>query len=132
VEPSLAEQVPATMLDELARFQMCEKVVVDFPDAWRKNVIETKQKTRALDLSGRHDRWESRHLDLPVWIRSEHALREIINRGTASSLREEDCLAVLHSLAGDPVVNLVLEVCLKYQALPEDILGDLEEQESAF
>src|SRR6202789_1156128 len=38
----LAEQVPLVMLDQLARFQMCEKVVVDFPENWRKNVIETK------------------------------------------------------------------------------------------
>src|SRR5437899_2404032 len=42
VEPELAEKVPPALLDDVARFQMCEKVVVDFPDAWRKNVIEVK------------------------------------------------------------------------------------------
>jgi len=130
VEPSLAEQVPPAMLDALARFQMCEKVVVDFPPAWRKNVIETRKETRALDLN--HSRWESRHLDLPVWLRAEHAWHELIDRGAASSLTEEDYLSVLQSLDGDPVVKLILEACLKYQVLPEDILGDREEQELAF
>ena len=40
VEPELAAQVPPTMLDELARFQMGEKVVVDFPDTWRQHILE--------------------------------------------------------------------------------------------
>jgi hypothetical protein len=38
IDPALAEQLPAAVWDEVARFQMGEKVVVDFPDAWRKNV----------------------------------------------------------------------------------------------
>jgi hypothetical protein len=132
VDPSLAEQVPPAMLDELARFQMCEKVVVDFPDAWRKNVIETKKETRALDIRGPQRRWESSQLDAPVWIRSEHAFREIVRRGAASSFPEEDYLPVLQSLASDPVINLILQTCLTYQVLPENLLDDLEEHELFF
>ena len=49
VEPELAEQVPPAMLNEIARFQMCEKVVVDFPDAWRKNVMEVQTDGRHPD-----------------------------------------------------------------------------------
>lgn len=33
----LAEQVPASLHAELARYQMCGKVTVDFPDAWRQH-----------------------------------------------------------------------------------------------
>ena len=47
VDPALAEQVPPTLHDELARYQMGEKVVVDFPDAWRKNVIEVRSEVLA-------------------------------------------------------------------------------------
>ncbi len=40
------------MLDAVARFQICGKVVVDFPDQWRKNVIEILADGHQAD--GRH------------------------------------------------------------------------------
>jgi hypothetical protein len=132
VEPELAEKVPATMLDELARFQMCAKVVVDFPAAWRKNVIESKREVRNLDFGGQTGRWEQHQLDLPSWIRAEHAFLEISRLCAISSVTEEDCQVALQSLAGNPVVNLILEACLKHQVLPDEILGEQEPYESGF
>ena len=120
------------MLDELARFQMCAKVVVDFPAAWRKNVIESKRELRTLDFGGHAGRWEPHQLDLPVWIRAEQALREITRCCAATSVLGEECQAVMQSLAGDPVVNLILEACLKHQVRPDEILGELEPYESGF
>jgi|CZKV01.1.fsa_nt_gi hypothetical protein len=131
VEPELSEKVPATMLDELARFQMCAKVVVDFPDTWRKNVIEANREVRTLDFGGHAGRWEPHQLDLPVWIRAEQALREITRCCAATSVLEEECQAVMQSLAGDPVVNLILETCLKHQVLPEEILEAVQPYEPA-
>ena len=132
VEPELAEKVPATMLDELARFQMCAKVVVDFPDYWRKNVIEAKREVRKFDLADQHRRWDARQLDLPVWIRAEHAFGEITERFTASSLMEEDVLTALQALAGDLAVNLIVEACLKHQVTPDEILEAAQTQEPAW
>jgi hypothetical protein len=41
-------------------------------------------------------------------------------------------LVALQSLAGNPVVNLILEACLKHQVLPEEILGELDQYESGY
>lgn len=132
VEPELAEKVPTTMLDEVARFQMCEKVVVDFPDAWRKNVIETKREVRSLSTGSYSGEWESRQLDLPEYLRAEHALREISARCAASLLIEEDMLAALHSLTDDPAANLIIEACVKHQVTPDDILGEMQQYELGY
>ena len=148
IEPELAEQVPATMHDELARYQMGEKVVVDFPDAWRKNVIEVLADCHHVHghpadgyqwddnylgvQSQRSGRPDPGKLDQPVWIRTDLALSEIARRCAMSSVPEEACQATLQSLAGNPVVNLILEVCLKHQVLPDAILSELEQYESGF
>jgi len=132
VDPALAEQVPPTLHDELARYQMGEKVVVDFPDAWRKHVIEVP--THGHQVDGRQlgiYQWDDDYLgqqpqrsgmwpdpgqlDLPVWIRTEHAFRDLTRRSADSSVPEEEVLVALQSLAGNPVVNLILEACLKHQ-----------------
>ncbi len=141
LDPVLAEQVPATLHDELARFQMGEKVVVDFPDAWRKNVIEVLAQGHHAD---RHqlgiplqrwpdDDWPNpRRLDQPVWIRTGHAVREIAERGGASSLTDEDFVVALQSLAEDPAASLIVEACLKHQVTPEELLGEVQSYESGF
>ena len=147
VDPALAEQVPPTLHDELARYQMGEKVVVDFPEAWRKNVIEVRSEVLAhchhtggyqwdddyLGLHPQRSGWsDSGQMDLPVWIRTEHAVRDLTRGSAASSVPEEDVLEALQSLAGNPVVNLILEACLKHQVLPDEILREIEPSESGF
>jgi hypothetical protein len=146
VDPELAEQVPPAMLDAVARFQMGAKVVVDFPDAWRNNVIEVLADGH--EAHGHHveglrlerpfqhrltvERWDPGQLDLPVWMRSEKALREISNRCAISSLQEEDMLAALQSVAGDPALNIIVEACLKHQVTPDEIIGEVQSYDSAF
>ena len=139
VDPALAEQVPATMHDELARFQMGEKVVVDFPDAWRKHVIEVLANGHQAD--GYHlelerrpaNAWpDSRQLDQPVWIRTGHAVREISDRCGASSLTDEDFVVALQSLAENPAASLIVEACVKHQVTPEELLGEVQGYESGY
>jgi len=139
VDPALAAQVPATMHDELARFQMGEKVVVDFPDAWRKHVIEVLANGHQAD--GYHlelerrpaNAWpDSRQLDQPVWIRTGHAVREISDRCGASSLTDEDFVVALQSLAENPAASLIVEACLKHQVTPEELLGEVQGYESGY
>ena len=92
VNPELAEQVPASLLHEVARYQMGEKVVVDFPDAWRKNVMEVQSHGHPWDghqwddnylglQPQRSDRPDPGQLELPVWIRTEHAFRDLTRHG---------------------------------------------------
>ena len=141
VDPALAEQVPPTMLDELARFQMGEKVVVDFPDAWRKHVIEVQANGRQTDgrqLGSLLQRWPDdewpnpRQLDQPVWIRTGRAAREISDRCGASSLTDEDFVVALQALAENPVASLIVEACLKHQVTPEELLGEVQGYESGY
>ena len=131
VDPALAEQLPPAVLDDVARYQMGEKVVVDFPDAWRQNVIETKSPMRSWEFGHGHDRWEP-SLDLPVWLRTERALNEITRHGGDSSLTEEDYLVTLQSLTENPAVNLIVEACVKHQVTPEELLAEAQPYESGF
>jgi hypothetical protein len=145
VDPALAEQVPPTMHDELARFQMGEKVVVDFPDAWRKHVVDVRSEVLAnghqtggylLGLDhrrGETDPWPNpRQLDQPVWIRTGRAAREISDRCGASSLTDEDFVVALQALAENPVASLIVEACLKHQVTPEELLGEVQSYESGY
>ena len=146
VDPVLAEQVPAAVLDEVARFQMGEKIVVDFPDAWRKNVIEVLAHghqavghhafgnyTSGLGLSRSADDWPgTRELDLPVWARIERAAREVSQQCAQAGFTEDDFVAMLHELAENPVAKLVVEGCLKHSVTPEELLGELQPYELGF
>jgi hypothetical protein len=131
ISPELTEQIPSTMLDTVARFQMCEKVVVDFPDAWRKNVIEKKAQVRSLD-AGFDNEWEHGKLDIPEWRRVADALREISFGCVDSKLQDEDLFAALHAIASDPALGIIVEACRKYQVSPEDILVEVQQHELCF
>ena len=131
IDPVLARQVPASLLDEVARFQMGEKVVTDFPDAWRTNVIEInheeKREVRSMEFDPLEP-WDFHRLDLPAWSRAERALHEITSRAGPGSLPEEEVAAALQVLTGDPRLDLILEACLKHQVMPEEILGELQSE----
>ena len=143
VDTALAEQVPPTMHDELARFQMGEKVVVDFPDAWRKHVVEVLAHGRQTggyqwddDYLGqqpqRSGRSDPSHLDQPVWIRTGHAVREVSDHCAARSLTDEDFVAALQALAENPAASLIVAACLKHQVTPEELLGEVQGYEAGY
>jgi hypothetical protein len=126
VEPELMERVPALMLDAVARFQMCEKVTVDFPDAWRKNVIEVKREARKADLSGYHLDWDQP--TIPSWIRADHALKEIARQcELTGSADEEEFLATIENLCANSLEGIVVQACLEHAVLPEDLLAELRQ-----
>jgi hypothetical protein len=129
ISPDLMAQVPSTMLDAVARFQMCEKVVVDFPDAWRKNVIERQAPIRSLDAGFSGDVWEPGRLEIPEWRRAEDALREI---SLSRELQDEDFFAALQTLVGDRAFSVIVEACVKHQVSPEDILVEVQQYEPGF
>ena len=137
VEPELAEQLPSTMLDEVARFQMGAKVVVDFPDAWRKNIIEVLAHGHHGDGHRAHGYHpggplERRQLDMPEWMRAEYALRDISQQCAASGLTEEDYLVVLQAFGENPVENIIVEACVRNQVMPEDLLGEVPQAELGY
>ena len=135
LEPDLAARVPPTMHPELARFQMGEKVVADFPDAWRQNVIEVKREERPGQIGEDTGGWPTSALDLPEWLRPEQARRDLTDRGASQGFTENDLLAALQALqtlSDDPAVSLILETCLKHQVPPDMLFGEAREDESRY
>ena len=139
--PALTEQLPAAVWDEVARFQMGEKVVVDFPDAWRKNVMEVHTHsqhsvghyTGNLERTHSAEDWPgSPQLDLPVWLRIERAVREISQKCADYGFAKEDFVALLQELAENPAASLVVEGCLKHQVTPDELLGEIQPAELGF
>ena len=132
VEPELAEKLPPALLDEVARFQMCEKVVVDFPDAWRQNVIETKREVRNRLVCGDPAGLDLGKLDIPDWLRAEHAFREIMQQCEGNGVAEDEYLATLEYLAGDSVEGIIVKACLKHQVAPDEILEEVQQYELCY
>ena len=124
VDAGLAAMVPPGMLHELARFQMGAKVTVDFPDAWRTNLVEVKPEPRrsAPDL-----RWELEQTDRASSqrFRLEEALEEIHQRCGANAITEQQWLAELGRLAADDVSHVILEACLHHGVMPDELLAEL-------
>jgi hypothetical protein len=120
----LAAQVPATMHDALARFQMTEKVAVDFPEAWRQNVIEVPRPE--VPRRSKQEHREHTELDIPDWLRAADALRDLADQGDLHGYEEDVLLGALQQLAEDPTAQLILETCLRHQVRPEALLEEAQ------
>jgi hypothetical protein len=103
---------------------MGEKITVDFPDAWRKNVVELDKPT----LFSRHD-WgtEETEFDHPWYTRPEDALEEISQRCAAGSVNEEQWLAELNGLATNDTAQVIIVACLKHSVTPDELLESIRE-----
>jgi hypothetical protein len=123
-DPDLAARVPPGMLDELARYQMGEKITVDFPDAWRKNIVEAEKPT----LFSRHN-WgmEETELEQPWYTRPEDALEEIGRHCAVGSVPEDQWLAELKALATSDTAQVIIAACLKHSVTPDELLESVRE-----
>jgi hypothetical protein len=121
--PELVEKLPASVLDELARFQMCEKVTVAFPDAWRANVIEAKPegKARRQEL---HGLWAT-EFDRRDWERLQEAITDMDRGCRLSGFSDEQLIAALQTMTGNSVENVVMQACLDHGVIPEDLLTEI-------
>lgn len=124
VDAGLAAMVPPGMLHELARFQMGAKITVDFPDAWRANLVEVKTERRpsVSDL-----RWELEQADRgsSQRFRLDDAFEEIHRRCTKRSIAEEQWLAELGRLAADDISHVIVEACIKHGVMPDELLAEM-------
>jgi hypothetical protein len=125
IDPELAVQVPPEMLDELACFQMCGKVTVDFPDSWRKNIIETQREPHHSKTERRWDLDEP--AAWPLMQRLDAAVEDISRSCEFSSIADDQCIAALTMLANGETERVIVEACVKHGVTPDEILEAMEE-----
>jgi hypothetical protein len=124
IDPMLADQVPATLHHQLALHQMGAKVVIEFPEVWKQNLVEPKPETPLLSPLLERDR-ES--VSLSTFNRMDEALEDIMDSCRALSLRENEWLGELQHMAEDEVQQIIVASCIKYRIHP-DQLFQLAEQ----
>ncbi len=123
VDPGLAALLPPEVLPVVARFQMGAKVTLDFPDAWRANLIEARVERRA-SLPETH--WDLERLE-PGTVgrfRLDDALEQIYQHCVARGIPEQQWLAELSTQAADDVSQVIIEACLKHGVMPDELLGE--------
>jgi hypothetical protein len=123
IEPELAAKLPRELHHEVVRFQMCEKIDVDFPSAWRANIVEVKTERLARPLE-QHG-WNPFEPEVAPYESIEGALQEIAHRCASISVEENQWMAELKGLSGGTVQQIIIEACLRNGLTPKEILGEL-------
>jgi hypothetical protein len=123
VDAALAAMVPADVLHEVARHQMGEKITVDFPDAWRTNLVELREERRELVRSPRWE-LEPKELGLHRGFRVDDALADIHRHCEARGIPEQQWLAELGQLAADDVSGIIIETCIAHGVSPDELLAE--------
>jgi hypothetical protein len=126
VDPDLAGRVPPGMLNEVARFQMGAKVTVDFPDAWRANIVDVERERPPL-VQEHHWGLDQRELGTPLVVRVDEALEEISERCAAGSVLEDQWMAELSALAANDVSQIIINACLKHGVTPDELLFEMSQ-----
>lgn len=124
IDPGLTAMVPSGMLNELARFQMGGKVTVDFPDAWRTNIVDVQTERPSWD---RDPEWglDRTELGLSLCARVDEALEEIHRRCEADSVEEEEWMAELSTLAANDISGIIVEACVQHGVTPDELLAEM-------
>jgi hypothetical protein len=126
IDAHLAGMVPAGMLNELARFQMCGKVTVDFPEAWRTNLVSAPTE-RPSWIPDHQWGSEQTELAMPLILRVDEALEEIQERCAASAVGEEQWVAELNSLSANDLSQAIIEACVRHSVTPDELLAEMSQ-----
>ena len=132
VDPGLVALVPPEVLPDIARFQMGAKVTVDFPEAWRANLVEVRAERR--EVLPTPTRWQLDQPELdhqPYRFRVGDALEDIHRRSAHHGIPQEHWLAELGHLAADDVSHLLVTACLEHGVQPDELLAELATAETA-
>ena len=131
IDSGLAAMIPPALHHELARFQMGARVTVDFPDAWRANIVEVERERLP---TAAEPQWglPRGELNVPFYARVDEALEEISRRCASHSIPEEQWVAELGQLAADDVGQIIIEACLKYGVSPDELCAEVAQGEFAY
>jgi hypothetical protein len=115
------------MLHELARFQMGDKVTVDFPEAWRENLVAAPTEERPSWAWDRQGGSEQEEWATPLIIRVDEALEEIHARCAACSVGEEQWMAELNALSANDLTQVIIKICVKHSVTPDELLAEMSQ-----
>ncbi len=123
IDPELAAKLPRGLHDEVARFQMCEKIDLDFPSAWRANIVEVESKRPRPRLKQRE--WNPFEPEVPHYECVEGAVEEIAHRCASISIEQNQWIAELQALSEGAIRQIVIEACVRNNLTPKEILDEL-------
>ncbi len=130
IDPGLAGMLPPSLHHELARHQMGGKDILDFPDAWRANIVDV-QTERPSWQPDTHWGWQQPEMSLPMVTRVDDALEEIHERCAASLVEEDHWMAEVSALAVDEVTQIIVEACVKHGVTPDELVAEMSESQYA-
>jgi len=125
IEPDLAAKLPRELHDDLARFQMSERIDVDFPSTWRANIVEVESVRRNRPSQERD--WNLFEPKVPHDECVEGALEEIAHRCVGISVAEDQWMAELQALSGGAIRQIIIESCLRNGLTPKEILDEMSQ-----
>jgi hypothetical protein len=119
--------------DDLAKSLMCEPSSVEFPQAWRENIVEIKvvvpyttPYTHPIPIGGTH---QSSYTPStyspegePSWRRAQRAWKEILHKCVERDIEADDVMEAVTDLAlTDFAYNIVAMACRHHRVDPDDI-----------
>jgi hypothetical protein len=125
IESELAAKLPRELHDELARFQMSERIDIDFPSTWRANIVEVESARRNRPSEERD--WNLFGPQVPHYECVEGALEEIAHRCAGISVAEDQWVAELQALSGGAIRQIIIESCLRNGLTPKEIFDEMSQ-----
>jgi hypothetical protein len=91
--------------------------MVEFPDAWRKNLVESKDESWLAIMHWDHD-----EIHMPVKGRVDKALDDIFYEFSLKRVEDDQWLSELGQLSTNEISQIIFSACFKYEVAPENIL----------
>lgn len=121
----VARMVPADLHEKIARYQMCQKIEVPFPEQWKANWIEVKPKFESLPARYQGGLGYDYHTGMGSSYKSlteriHDSAWEVLDKLLVSdNLMVEDVEKSLEFLAGSAVMDAILTECTqcRYDAI---------------
>lgn len=133
--------LPENLLDKMARRLMTQKVVCEFPEVWKTNLIDKNVKftpvtpttstgtgsTQGLSGPSRY----SSGIE-PLWQRAEAAWKEIAFEVQAQEIDVKEVEEALDVMNLDPIYTIFVKACMHHKCDPDDLARhmapDIEEK----
>lgn len=124
--------IPSSLLDGVARYQMTEKRIVDFPDKWKQNLVEVRtgnyRETTPMSYQGGLGYSHSGVGDWggsSQWTqeREEEAIQSIVNETIELGFDLEDLSSAIQVVDGDALIQLMIQQSAMNRVEFDDVIN---------